>query len=1015
MLSNQSLKIVLFAIFSISGFSGLIYESIWTHYLKLVLGHAAHSQTLVLILFMGGMAIGAWLVSRRSSLIKNPVLAYAIIELVIGVMGLLFHQIFIASQTILYDSVLPLATSPETAAMIRWSWAALMILPQSIMLGATFPLMSAGIVRLFPNQTGSILSMLYFTNSMGAAIGVLVSGFVLIDLVGLPGTILTAGLMNIALALLVWATVKNKPFAVEKEISEPDPRFVLSTHTSLILLAAFLTGLASFFYEIGWIRMLNQVFGTTSQSFELMLSAFIAGLAFGGLWIRRRIDKITNVLRFAGHVQIIMAFFAVLTLVLYNSTFDFMAMMMQALQRNEPGYRIFITSSHLIAFFIMTPAAFMAGMTLPLFTYSYMKRGAGENGIGKIYAANTIGSIVGIILAVHLVMPLLGLKNLIVLGGLVDLALGGILLYFARSQKTRLKLNPIIITLAGLTLFISMTAEFDRGKMTSGVFRTGTLEEKAENIIFSKDGKTATIAVHESFNNDLHAKSVSILTNGKPDAAVIFDDKLYSQDEPTMLLLGSYPLAAHPNARTAAVIGMGSGITSHTLLQTDRLESVDTIEIESAMVEGARHFDKFSKKVFTDPRSHIHIDDAKSFFSVNNKSYDLIVSEPSNPWVSGVASLYTEEFYSHIKRHLNEGGILAQWLQIYEIDLNLVATVIKAINDKFKYYAVYQTVRTDLVILASDDPSVLEFDPWIFSQPELAGSLKRVNITNLSDLYARRLGTKNSLEHLFLNTFVSIPTNSDFFPVLGRKAPKTRFLRKDALDLTTLPYGILPVMDFIDPAPKGTSRFELTPASSFRPARIQQAMYAMHNQIVKGTPDEETEAESRLPNQPVQKAAGTQISWIDDFIERCRIPHDIEAKLLLLATRINVHLPAKPAGEIWERIQQNVCFPTLPESTRNWIRLYHAVGERNPSAILLALNQIPNEQDDGSALPLGKAYYRYGAGLSALIALNELQGAQQFALSVDAFLDPKKPVPVYIQLLQGIAIPQKYSASVMNP
>ena len=195
-MNSTAIRTSLFIVFTLSGFTGLIYESIWTHYLKLVLGHAAYAQTLVLLLFMGGMAVGSWLVSRVSARISRPVVVYAAIELVIGLLAVVFHEVFVFSQALLFDQILPAIGSAQAASYLRWIWAALLILPQSILLGATFPLMSAGIIRLFPNRSGSILATLYFSNSIGAAIGVLVSGFVLIDLIGLPGTILSAGLLN---------------------------------------------------------------------------------------------------------------------------------------------------------------------------------------------------------------------------------------------------------------------------------------------------------------------------------------------------------------------------------------------------------------------------------------------------------------------------------------------------------------------------------------------------------------------------------------------------------------------------------------------------------------------------------------------------------------------------------------------------------------------------------------------------------------------------------------------------
>ena len=218
-------KQFLLAVFVLSGMGGLIYESIWSHYLKLFLGHAAYAQSLVLAIFMGGMGFGAWLAGRFSTRWKNLLLAYAAIELGIGLTALVFHSVFVAFTGFAYDRVLPQLTDPLTAELFRWSGSALLILPQSILLGMTFPLMSGALIRLFPQQSGPVLSQLYFTNSIGAAAGVLLSGFVLIAAVGLPGTILSAGLLNILVALLA-ASWGFRP------TDDPDPYPTSMTATS---------------------------------------------------------------------------------------------------------------------------------------------------------------------------------------------------------------------------------------------------------------------------------------------------------------------------------------------------------------------------------------------------------------------------------------------------------------------------------------------------------------------------------------------------------------------------------------------------------------------------------------------------------------------------------------------------------------------------------------------------------------------------------------------------------------
>src|SRR6266699_708955 len=256
---NRVPRGVFFFLFTVSGFAGLVYESIWSHYLKLFLGHAAYAQTLVLGLFMGGMAIGSWLCSRRSARWKNLLRGYALAEGMTGLLALAFHPVFVASTDAAYESILPALGGDVPAMLFKWTLAGLMILPQSVLLGMTFPLMSAGLIRRYPAASGESLAMLYFNNSLGAAVGVRASG----------DEPRVAGRSDAGAA------------------ASPAP-------SGLFVGVTLLTGAASFIYEIGWIRMLSLVLGASTHSFELMLSAFILGLACGGYWVRRRIDSIAD-------------------------------------------------------------------------------------------------------------------------------------------------------------------------------------------------------------------------------------------------------------------------------------------------------------------------------------------------------------------------------------------------------------------------------------------------------------------------------------------------------------------------------------------------------------------------------------------------------------------------------------------------------------------------------------------------------------------------------------------------
>ena len=751
------MRLSLFALFALSGFSGLIYESIWSHYLRLFLGHAAYAQTLVLVIFMGGLALGSWLAARYSIGWSRLLLGYAIAGGLIGLAGLFFHQVFELGVAFAYESLLP-GLPGAAIQLAKWSFAATLILPQSVLLGATFPLMSAEMVRRYPGERGATIATLYFTNSIGAAAGVLVSGFGLIALVGLPGTILSAGLLNLCVALLAWV-IASRGDRYPPPAPEPSPSRIgrVADLRLLLLGASLLTGLASFIYEVGWIRMLSLVLGATTHAFEMMLSAFILGLALGSWWVRGRIATLAQPIRFLGWVQLLMGMAAMASLFVYGATFEWMGALLGAVERTSAGYALFNVASHAIALSVMLPATFCAGMTFPLLADRLLASGYGERGIGQINAANTIGAIAGVIIAVHFAMPLLGLKGLIVLGASLDIGLGIVLLQTQRGTRG-LPVMPTVIAVAAVALAL-WGIELDPKRMGAGVYRYGKPDVLADaDILFHRDGKTSTVQVHRA------ASALVLTTNGKPDASIMMDrSRPPSPDEYAMVMLGALPLGAHVRAKSAAVIGFGSGLTTHTLLASPHLVKVDSVEIEPAMVEGSRAYGERVARAYSDPRSEIHIEDAKSFFSVTQRRYDVIVSEPSTAWVSGVSGLFTREFYRFARGYLEEQGIFVQWIQLKETTPALLSSVVRAFSETFPDYVVYALNDFDILIIGTNGGGVPRVDlSALFSNRRLDAELALLGLVGAQDVLAMRLGSSRVLRPLF--DHLSLASNSDYFP-----------------------------------------------------------------------------------------------------------------------------------------------------------------------------------------------------------------------------------------------------------
>jgi predicted membrane-bound spermidine synthase len=791
--------VVLTLLFILSGAAGLFYESVWSRYLGLFVGHNAYAQVIVLVIFLGGMAIGAMIVGRLTERIREPLFGYALVEAGVGLVGLFFHDIYLAVTSWAYTAVFPATAGSVMLVVAKWSIAALLILPQSVLLGATFPLMSAGALRRIRREPGRTLSVLYFANSFGAAVGVLLAGFYLITEAGLPGTILAASILNFFVA--IGALVASKygremepagghaaawPQSGEEPPSRRASDLSPGSLQRLLLWTAFGTAVASFVYEIAWIRMLSLALSSATHSFELMLSAFILGLALGSFWVRRRADRFADPLRTLGIVQICMGILAVATLPIYFRAFTWMGTVIQTFARSESGYIGFNVARYGICLLVMLPATFCAGITLPLITRTLVQGGVGEKAIGQVYGWNTLGSIFGVSIAALVLMPAVGLKMLLVSGALLDMGVGLSVLFAIRSSGPTAR--RVLLAATGVWILVAaaswLSPAFDRHLMLSGVYRFGILPAKgSREVLYYKDGRTATVSAEKM----VQTGEIFIATNGKSDGALSSywfepcDDARPKHplrgDAATLALAALITLAHKPDAEVGAVIGQGTGMSSHLLLGSPRLKALYTIEIEPEMIRASRMFYPANRRDFDDPRSHYVVDDAKSYFAAAGRTYDFIFSEPSHPWVSGVAGLFTAEFYERVKQYLKPGGVFAQWIHIYDINDRLVLTVLAALQQKFDHYEVFMPASTDMLIVATAGSEVPRPNWGIFQYPDIARDFCHQIPFTPEAMEATRIGNQSSLGPL-VGSFPA--PNSDFYPHLDNGADRTRYMGEQA-------------------------------------------------------------------------------------------------------------------------------------------------------------------------------------------------------------------------------------------
>ncbi len=424
-------------------------------------------------------------------------------------------------------------------------------------------------------------------------------------------------------------------------------------------------------------------------------------------------------------------------------------------------------------------------MTLPLITRALLRAGHGERAIGRVYAWNTFGAIVGASAAGLWLLPAIGVRGTLILGGALDLALGCWLLWTAAPLRVGGLRTARLATAAGaaVVLVSALSPGFDPSVLSSGVFRYGTVAGRGtRDIIFYEDGRTASVSVQMGSDSGF-----TLATNGKPDAslqAVWFEPPrpdsarpALASDNATQALLALITLAHNPAAREAAVIGHGAGMTTHFLLGSPVMERVTTIEIEPEMVEAAERFMPANARTYEDPRSVRVIDDARAYFATVARPFDVIVSEPSNPWVSGVSALFTEEFYARAAKQLAPGGVFGQWLHLYEIEDALVLGVLKALSAHFRSYELYLTNDVDVLVVASNADSLPTPDWSVFRHEDIALDLARFRPLPEAALAATWLVGHRELGPMLARDSAM---NSDFYPQLDLRAERARFLGVEA-------------------------------------------------------------------------------------------------------------------------------------------------------------------------------------------------------------------------------------------
>jgi spermidine synthase len=691
--------------FFISGAAGLIYQVAWSKSLGLVFGHTVYAVATVLSVFMGGLALGSALLGRWSERSSNPLALYGWVELAVAATGA-SSLLGLAGVRVLYLAIYPaVGGSPIVLLLVRFLASAVVLLPPTFLMGGTLPILVRGLIRS-SEELGRRLGRLYWVNTLGAVVGTFAAGFLLLPLAGLRMTVAVAAALNMAAGgLALQASRKSSTHPGTKPLAEFEigrilhpksaiPKAEIASHSAFPLVAFAVVGLTAMVYEVAWSRLLATMLTSSTYAFTLMLATFLLGIVLGSFlfewWVahRKRVTQGT----FAT-TQLLTAVAALLFLVFFQEFPELATAVLRSTDVSFPGMLLAQFAASALA---MLPAAVIFGFNFPVATLliAGTRPNAESSGaaVGRAYAANTVGAIAGAAATGFLLVPWLGSFRTVAFAAAANAALG--LLLELRSERRRFPLGVtavvlmLVAAIGGFKLFYNAdVANFGALLYARAFPNVLTTREMAETskVIFERDGLNATISVVEGEG------TVTLRTNGKADAS--------TRDASTQLMLAHLGAGFHRAPKRVLVIGFGSGMTVSALARYPDVEQIDCVEIEPGVLDAAPYLKPLNRGVLADPRLHIILDDARNFLLTTRERYDLIVSEPSNPWIAGVSALFTKEFYAQATLHLLPGGMFVQWVQGYSLQLEDLRMILATFLPHFAQATMWRGEVGDYALL----------------------------------------------------------------------------------------------------------------------------------------------------------------------------------------------------------------------------------------------------------------------------------------------------------------------------
>lgn len=801
-------------LFFLSGACGLIYEVLWTRHLGLILGNTTYSLSAVLSAFMAGLALGSYLGGRwlERRLARGPVKllnVYGVLECAIGVYCALLPWLFEAVAPV-YAGMYGEAGSAALAPA-RFMLSFLLLLVPTTCMGATLPVLSQFMTRT-PLGLSRAAGTLYAVNTFGAVAGAAGAGFLLLPWLGRSETNGVAVAGNLILGLLALLAGKWTPASeagsahVTAEPAAPqdnEREAKTAEHAGRVAALAFgITGFAAMSTQIGWTRALSLSIGSSTYAFSLIVAVFILGLALGGTWGARAAAKLKDPSGTLAFVLLLIGLFcmALVTLLGIGPVLFFWLI---AVASQWSFAALILVEALGIAILLLVPT-FLMGATMPLTLQAVQPRtqpigGAGRM-VGTLYAINTAGSILGSLAGGLLLLPLIQIQSTLQVSAALY-TLPGLALFFHSQARRSKKAMLLSGAICAATLVFAFTPRWDPLRMSSGAYllrspdkieaaRSGRFGDAIPYVfgsegLYYKEGVSATVAVMKTSTGML-----TLTVGGKPDAT----SGPGSEDMSTQVGLTLIPELLHTTGpKDVLVIGMGSGVSAGAALTPPSVERVDVVEISPEVMEASWFFREWNGLKYesdehasplAEPKIQVLINDGRNHLRLTSRSYDVIASEPSNPWIAGIGNLFTREAFELCRKRLKPGGIFSQWLHRYQMSEREFKSVMATFSAVFPHMQIWCVLPgSDYLLVGSNQP--LEQKPSALLErmrpPAVNAYLKRVNFHILEELLACFMADRARVKDLCESAEIHTDDNM----LLEFAAPRTLYFRGP-------PYPLMP-------------------------------------------------------------------------------------------------------------------------------------------------------------------------------------------------------------------------------